>query len=583
MEKFYIRIRNFKLPSKKQINLVFASFSKKEWIVFVGFVVVLLLSTLSILESINKHFMVNVPMPGGSISEGIIGTPRFINPVLANSPADQDLVSLIYSGLYRKSADGSLVPDLAAKYDMSKNGLIYTFTLKDKIYFHNGKPVTADDVLFTINKVKDSIIKSPSKVNWDGVTVEKLDDKTIRFTLKQPYASFLENTSFGIMPKDIWNNSPLELNEANTNPIGSGPYLIKTVNKKSSGIIDSYELTAFNKFSLGEPYIKNITLYFYANEDELIKMLENGTVDQISSITPLNAENLKERNYQVESAVLPRVFGLFFNQNQNQLFTSKGITRAINQVIDKDKIVYNVLLGYGVAIDDAIPPNMLAYQKLSNKSNLSREEILQNAKNSLAKDGWKIGADGFLQKTFTEKKKKVTKTLEFSISTGNAPELAKTAELIKEDLALVGIKVDIKTFEVGNLNQGVIRPRKYEALLFGQIINHEADLFAFWHSSQRKDPGLNVSLYTNAKVDKILEDAFITVDEASRIKKYAQFEEEIRKDMPAVFLYSPDFVYVVPNNLYGLSIKNIIVPRDRFLNVYSWYVETENVWGVFAR
>src|SRR3989344_5914029 len=334
MEKFYIRIRNFKLPSKKQINLVFASFSKKEWIVFVGFVVVLLLSTLSILESINKHFMVNVPMPGGSISEGIIGTPRFINPVLANSPADHDL---------------------AAKYDMSKNGLIYTFTLKDKIYFHNGKPVTADDVLFTINKVKDSIIKSPSKVNWDGVTVEKLDDKTIRFTLKQPYASFLENTSFGIMPKDIWNNSPLELNEANTNPIGSGPYLIKTVNKKSSGIIDSYELTAFNKFSLGEPYIKNITLYFYANEDELIKMLENGTVDQISSITPLNAENLKERNYQVESAVLPRVFGLFFNQNQNQLFTSKVITRAINQVIDKDKIVYNVLLGYGVAIDDAIP------------------------------------------------------------------------------------------------------------------------------------------------------------------------------------------------------------------------------------
>ena len=145
------------------------------------------------------------------------------------------------------------------------------------------------------------------------------------------------------------------------------------------------------------------------------------------------------------------------------------------------------------------------------------------------------------------------------------------------------MKVDVKTFEIGNLNQSVIRPRQYDALLFGQIINHEADLFAFWHSSQRKDPGLNVSLYTNAKVDKILEDAFITVDEASRIKKYAQFEEEIRKDMPAVFLYSPDFVYVVPNNLYGLSIKNIIVPRDRFLNVYSWYVETENVWGVFAR
>src|SRR3989338_10540769 len=273
----YSRMRQLKiagkLPKKEEINSVFKAFSKKEKMVFVLLFLTLCISTLLILQSINKSLMTEVPFRGGSISEGIIGTPRFINPVLAISPADQDLVSLIYSGLYRKSADGSLVTDLAAKYDMSKNGLIYTFTLKDKIYFHNGKPVTADDVLFTINKVKDSIIKSPSKVNWDGVTVEKLDDKTIRFTLKQPYASFLENTSFGIMPKDIWNNSPLELNEANTNPIGSGPYLIKTVNKKSSGIIDSYELTAFNKFSLGEPYIKNITLYFYANEDELIKML----------------------------------------------------------------------------------------------------------------------------------------------------------------------------------------------------------------------------------------------------------------------------------------------------------------------
>src|SRR6185369_17927164 len=116
--------------------------------------------------------------------------------------------------------------------------------------------------------------------------------------------------------------------------------------------------------------------------------------------------------------------------------------------------------------------------------------------------------------------KKDVRKLQFSISTGNAPELAKTAELIKDDLAAVGIKVDIKTFETGNLNQNVIRPRKYDALLFGEIINNESDLFAFWHSSQRKDPGLNVAMYTNAKVDKILEDAFVTADEETRVKKY---------------------------------------------------------------
>ena len=588
MENLYSRIRQLKitgkLPRKEEINSVLAAFSKKERVLFFVLVITLLISTLSILESINKSLMVSIPFRGGFVSEGIIGTPRFINPVLANSSADQDMVVLIYSGLMRKNTDGTLTPDLAKKYEMSKDGLTYTFTLKDKIYFHDGKPVTADDVIFTISEAKDPIIKSPRKVDWDGVNATKIDDKTIQFTLRQPYASFLENVTLGIMPALLWNNSPIELNNANTNPIGSGPYMIKSISQESSGVINSYELKAFEKFVLGEPYLQTMNLRFYSNEDNLVQALENGVVDQISSITPLNADILKERNYQIESSVLPRIFGLFFNQNQNHLFTDKVITQAIDQAIDKDKIIRDVLSGYGVAIDDAIPPNMIAYQKLNEKNDATREKILQNVQNSLAKDGWVKNLNGFLQKTIIDKKKKkTTAMLEFSISTGNAPELAKTAELIKQDLLAIGMKVDIKTFEVGNLNQSVIRPRKYDALLFGQIINHESDLFAFWHSSQRKDPGLNVAIYTNAKVDKILEDASITIDEQSRIKKYAQFEDEIKKDMPAVFLYSPNFIYVVSGNLKGLSIDHIISPADRFLNVYLWYTQTENVWKIFSK
>ena len=499
MENLYSRIRQFKitgkLPKKHEINLALSSFSKKEWIVFALFLAVLLFSTVAILESINKSFMVSIPARGGSIAEGIIGTPRFVDPILANSPADQDLVLLIYSGLMRKNSDGTLTHDLAEKYEVSEDGLDYTFTLKDNLYFHDGKPVTVEDVIFKINKVKDPVIKSARKVNWDGVGVEKIDDKTIKFNLKQPYASFLESTTLGIMPAHVWENSLIELNDANTDPIGSGPYLVKDVNKRSSGIIDYYELGAFKKFALGEPYIKNITLYFYQNEKDLTEALSSGKVDQISSIAPSSAEDLKEKKYKVESSALPRVFGLFFNQNQNQLFVDKVIVKAINQAIDKEKIVKEVLSGYGVIIDDPIPPSMIQYQKLAGVSNVSREETLERVKNDLAKGGWKAGVDGFLEKTTTDsKKKKTTVKLEFSISTGNAPELARTAELIQEDLGKIGMKVEIKTFEVGNLNQGVIRPRKYDVLLFGQIINHESDLFAFWHSSQRKDPGLNVAM-----------------------------------------------------------------------------------------
>jgi len=576
-------MRNFKLPLKSEINFAFSAFSKKERVIFSGLVIILMFSTISILESINKHFMVSVPAYGGSISEGIIGTPRFVNPILAFSDADQDLVSLIYSGLMRKSPDGNLIADLAEKYDMSKDGLNYTFTLKNDIYFHDGKPVTADDIIFTINKVKDSVIKSPRKGNWEGVTVIKIDEKTIRFILKQPYASFLESATLGIIPSYLWSDSPIELNSTNTNPIGSGPYMVSSVNKQSSGVIDYYELTAFKKFVLGRPYIKNISLRFYSNEDNLVKALENKEVGQISSITPLNAELLKDAGYRVESTALPRVFGLFFNQNVNQLFVDKAVINAINQVIDKDKIVREVLAGYGIVISDPIPPSIIEYQKINKKNDLPREEILQKVQESLAKSGWEKNSDGFLEKTVTEKKKKTITTLEFSISTSNAPELAKTALLIKQDLEAVGMKVDIKTFEVGNLNQEVIRPRKYDALLFGQIINNESDLFAFWHSSQRRDPGLNVSMYTNANVDKILENAFVTVDKEARIKKYAQFEDEIKKDMPAVFLYTPQFIYIVSNNLQGILMNHITSPANRFLDVYSWYTEKDNVWKIFAK
>lgn len=584
MQNIYSRIRNFKLPKKDEINSIFYTFSKKEQVVFIVLLLTFLISTILILQRINKSLMVSIPLHGGSISEGIIGTPRFINPILASSPADLDLVSLIYSGLMRKNPDGTLSPDLAENYEMSKDGLTYKFTLKDEIYFQDGKPVTVEDVIFTMDEARDPAIRSLRKVDFSGIIATKIDEKTIEFSLKKPFSPFLESLTLGIMPQYLWENSSIELNEANISPVGSGPYFIKNVSKEPSGIINSYELESFDKFILGEPYIKKLNLHFYSNENDLIQALEDGTVDQISSITPLNADILKERNYQIESSVLPRIFGLFFNQNKNLLFANKVITKAIDQAIDKDKIVSGVLFGYGVAIDDPIPPNMIAYQRLSAKNDSSREVILQNVQDNLAKDGWTKGPDGFLQKTITDKnKKKTTTTLAFSISTGNAEELTKTAEMIKQDLSKIGMKVDIKTFEIGNLNQSVIRPRDYDVLLFGQIINHKSDLFAFWHSTQRKDPGLNVAMYANVKVDKILEDASITVDEQARIKKYAQFEDEIRKDMPAVFLYSPNFIYVISENLKGLSFNHLNSPTDRFLNIYSWYTETEDVWKIFTK
>ena len=585
MENFYNKIRNFILPIKNKIKIAIASFSKKERIVFLFFLTTLTISSIVLLENVNKSFMISVPREGGNIREGIIGSPRFVNPILAYSSVDNDLVSVIYSGLMRKGSDGKLIPDLAERYEVSKDGLVYTFTLKDKIFFHNGDPVTSSDIIFTINTIKDPIIKSPQKAKWDGVSIDKINEKTIQFSLKQPYVSFLENTTIGILPESLWKdkkNTPIEVNELNTKPIGSGPYKLKSFSKESSGLIKSYKLTYFNKFTLGEPYIRNIIFNFYPNENDLISALQNNEVDQISSITPENADILKEEKYIIKSSTLPRIFGLFFNQNQNQIFTDKKVVEAINLVIDKERIIKEVLFGYGVVIDNPIPENMIIYQKIKENKNIEKEKNITKAQEILAKDGWKKGENGILEKTTTIKKKKNIERLEFSISTGNSMELSKTAELIKQDLKALGMNVEVKTFEMGNLNQSVIRPRKYDALLFGQIVNQETDLFAFWHSTQRNDPGLNIAMYTNAKVDKILEEVSTTTDENLRVKKYIQFESEIKKDIPAVFLYSPNFIYVISKDLKGINMDNINSSSNRFLNVFSWYLKTDEIWKIFA-
>jgi peptide/nickel transport system substrate-binding protein len=147
----------------------------------------------------------------------------------------------------------------------------------------------------------------------------------------------------------------------------------------------------------------------------------------------------------------------------------------------------------------------------------------------------------------------------------------------------IGADVSVKIFETGELNQSVIRPRKYDALLFGEIIGRDLDLYAFWHSSGRLDPGLNIAGYVNVKADKILENARTITDVQKRLDQYAAFETEVRNDIPAIFLYAPDFIYILPKNVQGVTIGSVTMPSERFSSVSDWYIDTENVWKVFVK
>ncbi|MFA6339013.1 MAG: peptide ABC transporter substrate-binding protein [Candidatus Paceibacterota bacterium] len=566
-----------------KLNGVVSYFSVFEKLIFFVFVGIFSLSAFWIAIKLNNNFLMEIPSRGGTLTEGVIGYPPFINPLLFGSEPGNDLTALVYSGLMRTDENGNLIPDLAKDYTISSDGLIYTFTLKDNIYFHDGTPVTTDDIEFTIKKAQDSTLKSTKRANWDGVTVEKINDKQIKFTLKSPYAPFTENTTLGILPKHIWGNitsDQFTFSQFNIEPIGSGPYKISKIKRTSSGLPEYYELTAFNNFALGEPYIKNIIIKFYSDEKNLIAAYERGEIESMNSVSPSNAKIFEKTGARIETSPLPRIFGLFLNQNQSPVLSYKEVRQALDMSVNREQIINEILQGYGVEDNSPIPRAVLESSTDKAKGTENNDQNIENAKTLLDKNGWKINSDGVRVKNIS---KKETKTLEFSISTSNSPELKTVAQILKTQYERIGAKVDVKIFEPGDLNQNVIRPRKYDALLFGEIIGRDLDLYAFWHSSQRNDPGLNIAQYVNPKIDKLLENGRLIYDKQKRLNQYKNFETEIKKDIPAIFLYSPDFIYIVPQKVKGFSIGGLAIPAERFNNVYNWYIETEKVWDIFVK
>ncbi len=568
---------------KKEIYKIFLSFSPTERVFYWIFAIVFIVSAIFMLGNINSRFLIEIPTQGGSLTEGIFGSPRFINPLLAISNSDRDLTALIYSGLMRATPEGKMIPDLANGYEVSDDGRTYTFVIKEEATFQDGTPVSADDIIFTITMAQDPMLKSPRRASWDGVKVEKINEKTVRFTLPQPYAPFIENTSIGILPKHLWKNVPIEqfpFSQLNIEPIGSGPFAISEINSNSYGFPTSYIFSPFKNYMLGTPFISSLKIKFYTNEDKLTRAYEHGEIESLGSISPTKATELKQSGARTLTTPLPRIFGIFFNQNQTDLFINKTVRKALALATPKKQIVDKILKGYAVIIDGPIPPGVMSKDLYSEPSKKDFNERKEEAKNILTANGWELDKEtGVL----TREKKGKKQELSFSILTSNTPELKGVAQIITKAWKDLGVKVEAKFFETSDLNQNVIRSRRYEALLFGEIVGRELDLFSFWHSSQRNDPGLNIALYANITADDLLVRARKTSDNAKRESLYKEFEKEIKNDIPAIFLYSPLFIYIVPEKIKGIELGSLTTSGERFLNIYKWYIETDHVWPIFLK
>ncbi len=504
----------------------------------------------------NKRFLMMTPNYGGELREGIIGTPRFINPVLATSDQDKDFTALIYAGLTKHDALAHTVNDMAESITESEDKLHYDVVLKSTAEFHDGTHVTADDVIYTIGLIQNPTIKSPHRIEWEGITIEKKSDTEFTFSLKKPYPQFMNVLSIGILPKAVWKNlteEQISLSDYNIHAIGSGPYKIEKI-ITDSGIPQTFVLESFKNYTLGRPYINELTITIYQNERYLIQAFEKGDIDRLHGIAPEKVGGLRVSANNIHTSLLPRTFAVFFNPNKKSILSDKQVRSALQLAINKQAIVDTVLHNYGKVIDNPYPFDeeaaTLEYDVEKARALLATNKSIKNA----------------------------SSTLSITLATANTDEMKKVAEMIKADWAKIGVDVTLAIYEVSDLNQSVIKDRDFEALLFGSITEDPSDLYAFWHSSQRTYPGLNISNYVSKKLDANLETLRENGDEVARINAYESLKKEFKEEVPGIFLFTPSLIYITRDRISTVLPTYSFDNASRFTLIENWYRYTDRVW-----
>jgi len=558
-------------PTLRQWKKTPSVLSKKEKIIFAVFVALIFLS-LSYLALSRKSSNISAPTEGGTYSEGMIGQPRYINPILSdNSTIDRDISSLIFSGLVKYDENGIIICDAAESFTISEDKKTYTIKMRDGMFWHGNDHESFDtkDLEFTFKLITDSEYGSPLYENFRSVELFIDDDLTARFVLKQPYAPFLGNLTFKILPKHVWENVPLSgftLASANLLHVtGSGAFEIDQLKRNHDGLVKSISLKRFDDFYGESPYLKNIEFYFYPNEEELLVAYQKKEILGIGQLPDNYQEYLPDLSKtNLYKVYLPQFFSIFINQENNKILEDTGIRAVLATAINRDLIIQKSLEDNALPVDQVIPPLSATKTHQSTTINPVHPFNQELAINVLEQLGWlDTDEDGIRDKEELK--------LEFTLTTSNQEWLVKVAEEIQEQWKTIGVDIILNT----DLQNDTIKNRDYELLLFGQSPIASADPCAFWHSSQREYPGINLSLFSNSETDTILEDIRTTFDENDTFELFTNLQNILSSEVPSIPLLQPFEIFAVSQKIGGINVDSNRHPVSRFSNINQWYVQTK--------
>jgi len=571
------------IPNWEQTKFLLKTLSEKEKKIVLGavFLACILLAAWGIV--VYTKDTDQKPALGGSYTEGVQGQPLYLNPVVAHSnPTDSDLSLLIFSSLFRYNSEGKLEQDLVNNWERSEDGMVYTIHLLNNAKWHDGKPLTAEDVLFTLNLIRNPAYGSTLRGNWEGVEIEKVDDLTLRFILRKAYTPFLHNLTFGILPKHLWEDIASDkflLTELNRKPVGSGMYTFSRLDKDQNGRIIAITLRANKDYYGQKPHLKEIIFRFYSSPEETLAAYQKGEIGGIAHIEPKQTKDVEKiSGTKIFNIPTTRIYGIFFNQKKSAIVAEKNIREAINYATDRDELLREALDNKGVVVNTPIIPNMLGYQ-----DDLNHYEYNIDKATSLLKDaGWTELNDKERKKTkessevpnTTRYNEKSKNFLMLTLTVPDYPELVRTADLLKKQWEKIGLELKLDIVDTSETLQNKISDRNYEALLFGEVLQADPDPTPFWHSGSKQAPGLNLSMFDNSEVDKMLDAARQEVNEGKRAELYREFQKTVLSETPAIFLFSPYYLYVVSDSYQGVGTKIIYNPSNRLNDIQNRYLYT---------
>ncbi|MHB1294953.1 MAG: ABC transporter substrate-binding protein [Anaerolineae bacterium] len=514
-----------------------------------------------------------VPDFGGTYVEGIAGNPHAINPILCHAnPVDRDLVALIFTGLTQANDHGEILPDLARAWDISGDGTVYTFYLREDVTWHDGAPFTADDVVFTINAIQNPEFQGVSFLSdlWGTVVVEKVDAYTVRFVLRQPYAPFLDYTTLGILPVHVLGSTPVASmgdSKFSAWPVGTGPFEVAEV---SAG---SMELVANPDFYRSRSYLDRVEFLFYPDDASVFEARKRGEVSGIARVLPEHLGSVREDDSLALYSAPLSGYNLVFLNLDRAIFQDPTVRQAMMWALDRQKLVDEVLDGQGIVIDSPILPNSWVYDD----SVMHYQRDIEKAKAMLEEAGWfDDDGDGVRERGSVR--------LEFVLATNDDATRVQLVQTISGQLADAGIKVVPQTVGWEELVSEMLRLRRFDAILGGwQNLPPDPDPYPYWHSSQATEDGLNYANYISREADDLLQNARSVTDRDQRIELYRRFQQIFSNEVPSLLLYQPVYNYAVDSSVRNVQIGPILDSSDRFKTATSWYIATQRMLYSEAR